>query len=125
MNTAKPLPIPATFDRVEAARNVIQRADGLAHIAPQDRHAILTLAWEILHQDRARRRAAVVIPITVTPARPVRVTHSPSPARAPAQVISLLAARIQRRAANAADAPPKRPRITVAPANPKDPKDAA
>jgi hypothetical protein len=112
MNRARIIPLAQYRpDRVQAAKGVVLRADRMSLIDDQQRRAILDLAWQVLREDRDQRH----------PPRPLE-----GAAQGSAKVITLAKARQQRRAMTLGPHPkPRRPRITVRPVDPSDPKDAA
>lgn len=120
MNRALIIPLASYRpDRVQAAKGVVLRADRMSLIDEPQRRAILDLAWQVLREDHALRH----------PARPVAGAN-PDANPDPDKVITLAKARQQRRARPHAmtlgpHPTPRRPRITVRPADPSDPKDAA
>jgi hypothetical protein len=122
MNRARIIPLASYRpDRVQAAKGVVLRADRMSLIDEPQRRAILDLAWQVLREDRDQRHP---------PTAPVQAAPLPDAAADPDKVITLAKARQQRRARSHAmtlgpHPTPRRPRITVRPADPSDPQDAA
>ena len=120
MNRARIIPLAHYRpDRVQAAKGVVLRADRMSLIDEPQRRAILDLAWQVLREDHALRH----------PARPADQANLDA-AHDPQRVITLAKARQQRRAQGKAmtlgpHPAKRRPRITVMPPDPPDPKDAA
>lgn len=104
MNRARLLPLQLYRpDRLEAARNVVLRADRMSLIDESQRRAILTLAWQVLREDRDLRQRPRPLPT------------------AEARVIDLSSA--ARLTGPHRSATPHR--ITLVQPDPSDPKDAA